>query len=190
MGDRRWTRTEKQLQGAFFSLLAVKDVEHITIREITERADIGRGTFYLHYQDVYHLLRCMEDELAEQITGRLDALYQNGGAPGLEACIRVTAEYADSQRERFKLLMDEEKGGQLTCKLKRAFAERAQHMLADTPWADTLQDRRGYDLAFLISGAMGLLEAWIRDEKPLTAGQLAALVGKMLDGAGPKRAER
>lgn len=37
-------------------LMQTKPVQNITVREITEHADINRSTFYLHYQDVYDLV--------------------------------------------------------------------------------------------------------------------------------------
>ncbi|SUM34704.1 transcriptional regulator [Staphylococcus gallinarum] len=43
---------EKQkaaIKSAFIQLLTEKDLEKITIQDITQRADINRGTFYLHY---------------------------------------------------------------------------------------------------------------------------------------------
>lgn len=32
----------------------------ITVRELTERADVNRGTFYSHYQNIYHMLEQVE----------------------------------------------------------------------------------------------------------------------------------
>jgi AcrR family transcriptional regulator len=49
--DPRIRRTSKYLRKALVELLKEKDVGAITIQEITERADLTRGTFYLHYQD-------------------------------------------------------------------------------------------------------------------------------------------
>ncbi len=49
-------------------LLQEKDLEKITIRDITTRADINRGTFYLHYEDKYMLLADMEDEYISELT--------------------------------------------------------------------------------------------------------------------------
>ena len=45
----------------FIDLLAEKGFEKITVNDIAERADINRGTVYLHYVDKFDLLdKCVE----------------------------------------------------------------------------------------------------------------------------------
>ena len=55
--DRRVRKTKKQLRLALMELLAEKSAKSISVRELTERADINRGTFYIHYRDVGDLLQ-------------------------------------------------------------------------------------------------------------------------------------
>lgn len=43
---------------------SVKPSKSTSVRELAERADINRGTFYIHYQDVNDLLQRLEDEMA------------------------------------------------------------------------------------------------------------------------------
>lgn len=66
--DRRIRKTKSSIKQAFTKLLQEKDLEKITIRDITTRADINRGTFYLHYEDKYMLLADMEDEYISELT--------------------------------------------------------------------------------------------------------------------------
>lgn len=60
--DRRVRKTKRAIKHAFIQLLSKKDLDKITIQDITTLADINRGTFYLHYEDKYLLLSDMEDE--------------------------------------------------------------------------------------------------------------------------------
>ena len=48
MEDRRVRRTRAQLRTAFTSLMAEKPINQITVRELADRADVNRGTFYTH----------------------------------------------------------------------------------------------------------------------------------------------
>ncbi len=59
--DRRVRRTQKLLAKALILLTLEKNYESITIREITERADIGYATFFRHYRDKDALLRDVSD---------------------------------------------------------------------------------------------------------------------------------
>lgn len=55
--DRRIQRTRPLLQEALFHLIIERGYEHVTIADITEQANLGRTTFYLHYRDKEHLLQ-------------------------------------------------------------------------------------------------------------------------------------
>ncbi|SDW02873.1 TetR/AcrR family transcriptional regulator [Paenibacillus sp. CF384] len=62
--DRRILRTKHSVMKSFLELYAEKEFEQITINEIAERANVNRGTVYLHYTDKYDLLdHCMEDHI-------------------------------------------------------------------------------------------------------------------------------
>ena len=63
--DRRVRKTKRQLRLALMKLMAEKSVKDISVRELAAIADINRGTFYIHYKDVYDLLASLEDELAD-----------------------------------------------------------------------------------------------------------------------------
>ena len=55
--DRRSQRTQQALMEALIALLAVKNYDEISVNDIVERANVGRATFYAHYQDKDDLLR-------------------------------------------------------------------------------------------------------------------------------------
>ncbi len=75
--DRRITRTKRMIRDAFTQLLEEKGFEGITVRDITEKADINRGTFYLHYDSKYDLLDKSETEILEEMTGILKKISPN-----------------------------------------------------------------------------------------------------------------
>ncbi|MGG0656910.1 TetR/AcrR family transcriptional regulator [Rummeliibacillus pycnus] len=65
--DRRILKTKSEIKQALTELMEEKRFEAITVRDLTERANINRGTFYLHYQDKYDLLEQCEDEVIKNI---------------------------------------------------------------------------------------------------------------------------
>jgi AcrR family transcriptional regulator len=54
--DRRILKTQESLKKAVIELMTEKSFDDITIQDIADRANINRGTIYLHYQDKYDLL--------------------------------------------------------------------------------------------------------------------------------------
>jgi AcrR family transcriptional regulator len=63
--DRRIHRTKNALRNAFQELISEKEYDQVTVEEITDRANLGRTTFYLHYKD-------KEDLLLENFTELFD----------------------------------------------------------------------------------------------------------------------
>jgi len=54
--DRRVARTQKRLREALHSLIHERDYDSIAVKEILDRADVGRSAFYMHFRDKDELL--------------------------------------------------------------------------------------------------------------------------------------
>ena len=70
--DRRQRKTRESIFRAFTGLLSEKDFEHITVAEIINRADIGRATFYSHFETKDFLLKELCSELFCHIFDAMD----------------------------------------------------------------------------------------------------------------------
>jgi AcrR family transcriptional regulator len=64
--DRRIQRTRQSLRTALLTLIKEKGYDAISIEEITERANVGRATFYLHYKNKEDLLLEEFSEMANE----------------------------------------------------------------------------------------------------------------------------
>ena len=65
--DRRQVRTRRRIREAFNELVMEKDIDKITIKELAERADIDRKTFYLHYNGVGDVMEEIQNELLAKV---------------------------------------------------------------------------------------------------------------------------
>jgi AcrR family transcriptional regulator len=79
--DRRVQKTRKLLLEALMELVAEKGYEAVTIREILDKANVGRSTFYAHFQD--------KDQLLHSILERLDELFEQHKKLLLEAAKNI-----------------------------------------------------------------------------------------------------
>lgn len=71
--DLRVKRTQKYLKMAFISLLQEKVFHKVSVQALTQRAEINRVTFYLHYQDMDDFVEQFVQGLLEEIKGILQA---------------------------------------------------------------------------------------------------------------------
>ena len=104
--QKRALRTRRKLLGAALAMFYDRGVDSTTIEEITERADVGKGTFYRHFT-------CKEDlvlALVEDAIDRLLKMLQGSKKPPvslqdiLERIFEVHARFFTSHREDFLLL--------------------------------------------------------------------------------------
>jgi len=73
--DRRVRKTKKVLREGLAELLMEKSIQNITVKELTDKADVHRSTFYSNYKDIYDLYEQMEDTVTQEISHILSAEY-------------------------------------------------------------------------------------------------------------------
>ncbi|MBP3620893.1 MAG: TetR/AcrR family transcriptional regulator [Lachnospiraceae bacterium] len=93
--DSRIQKTKKSIFDAFVELRSQKELERITVKELTDTAKISKQTFYLHYRDIYDLADKVENELIEemcQILPDVDDILDNIGYVAITLFKRATAQ--------------------------------------------------------------------------------------------------
>lgn len=66
--NQRFQQTEKNIRDIFLKILEKKDISKITVKEICRSANINRTTFYLHHEDIYELMKCIESDMYHYFT--------------------------------------------------------------------------------------------------------------------------
>lgn len=61
--DRRVKRTKRVLRECLFELLETKTIDEITVKELTENADVNRSTFYFYYNDINDMMMQIQNEI-------------------------------------------------------------------------------------------------------------------------------
>lgn len=175
--QRRKIRTRKQLEQATKELIVEKGYEALTIQDIVDRADLGRGTFYLHFQDKEEAVWSMierglreEDNFARQTT---DESIQNNP---LLSVLATIFRHADQHRDLYMVMLGSKGSAALT--------NRVQDWLA----ADFVKEIEHFSLApnhksvplnistqIIIGALTRLILWWLNTENVYSADQMAAL---------------
>ena len=155
--DARVRYTKKVIQDSFLELLKEKPVAKITVKEVCEKADINRGTFYKHYQDCYDLLEKMEDEGLREFEKMLASIEAVGAQQVLEAILNTLQSYSQLIQALDKPL-DERR-------FVRRLAGCCFHYMEQ--WHGPVEKssysvrRRDAGFAFLAGGSSNVIEWWL-----------------------------
>lgn len=70
--DLRVKKTRANIINSFLMLRSQKPLERITVKELSDAAQINKATFYLHYKDIYDLSETLESELFENVFSSIE----------------------------------------------------------------------------------------------------------------------
>jgi AcrR family transcriptional regulator len=71
--QKRARRTRKKLKKAALDVFTEKSVAAATVEEITEKADVGKGTLYQHFTDKDQIVVTLVEEAVDHLIGRIRA---------------------------------------------------------------------------------------------------------------------
>jgi len=164
--DRRVRRTQQRLHEALLALVREEGFENLTVQRIIDRADVGRATFYAHFQNKEELLLSGFGPLREQLVQRQREA--RARAPGQPlAFSRALFEHAGAHREVFRVMVGKRSGAAVLRQLQMLLIElmRAE-VVAQPPAASRTALRRGEPVARFLAGAFQGLLAWWLEERP------------------------
>lgn len=95
--DRRVQRTQQLLKQAFLEVVREKGFTAISIQDVTDRANVNRGTFYAHFTDKYALLETvLYEDMQRTVIDSLPPVSQ-WDRNTLQLLIRTVLDYFDSR---------------------------------------------------------------------------------------------
>ncbi len=96
--DRRQKKTRDAIFSAFIELLGKQKYEHITVQDIIDKADVGRSTFYSHFETKDHLLRAMCSDIFDHIIEGAMCSYCEGSDSLETALAHILIHLRESRR--------------------------------------------------------------------------------------------
>ncbi|RQW10681.1 TetR family transcriptional regulator [Paenibacillus rhizophilus] len=180
--DRRILRTKESINTAFLELFAEKEFDRITINDISERANVNRGTVYLHYMDKYDLLdKCIENHLNQMVRSCTFTKFIQEKVGEMESIEALKSLFVYFE-QNFLFFSSMFASRQTTI-----FRERLLQILSVTiqEKLDMQGINQGMDkeliVDFTASAFVGTVEHWIRNQMPHSPQFMAEQVWKLFE---------
>ncbi|SHE15335.1 probable dihydroxyacetone kinase regulator [Chlamydia abortus] len=184
--DRRKARTRALLRKALIEVLEEKGPARITVSDITEKADINRSTFYLHYTDAFDLLEQVKADIWAGLSERLKNLnpynylsyaVKNEPDPAMVKVIEYYGEHADF----FKVILGPNGDPAFAVRIKDFLKEHHLSKILDIrpDLADTIVPK-DYMIAYFAASNLSILMNWIETGMQQTPQTIALMITSIL----------
>ncbi len=161
--DRRVRRTKQRLNDALESLIVEKGYDKITVQDLIDRADVGRSTFYAHYETKDDLLVSWT-QLADEIELHMaqDQTDAESAMPSL-ALFRHLGEY----HHLYKAMLG---GGGIDIVTEMIHSRLLRHATSELERRPDANHQTTIPIevraAFLASSLLALLTWWLDNDMP------------------------
>lgn len=171
--DRRIRKTKKQLRLALTTLMLEKNINEITVSQLTALADLNRSTFYIHYQDIYDMVEQIQTEIFQQFVKLVQSRTPSAQlltdifyflAENADLCAAFLGRHGDYQFvEKFKDVVK-------------------QHCLSywNNQQTQLNAAQMEYFYAYIASGCIGLIQKWLATGMKEAPQQLAAMAETLI----------
>lgn len=180
--DRRQVRTKQLLYRALMDLIQEKGAANVTVTDLTNRAEVNRGTFYLHYRDVPDMLEQLKEEVFESIRSCVVKLNipqamqyadRNEIYPPSVRIFEAFIQHADFLRLMFGAK------GDLSFALR--FRKLIEAHITSQIDLKHIQAPIDYIIAYMASANFGLIMHWLESGRDLTPEQMSRLLMRIIN---------
>ena len=179
--DRRIRKTQRLLKESLLELMERKDFKNISVKDITELADLNRGTFYLHYADTYSLLQEMETEVLRDfqnmVNGYRDAFKKTSLMPVTIPIIQ----YIEENKKICKILFENSSSNDFVNRFHTLILKNGTAIIKEQ-YPNAKDVTLNYFLEFITYGLTGVFKQWLNTDMQQPKEEVAEFVDKIIMG--------
>ena len=171
--SRSVLRTQNLLKNGLTDLMKQKPLQKITVKELTDYVNLNRGTFYLHYKDIFDLMDQIENAMLQDfvtINQTHKVLDMNGHPYPL---LRDLFIFLKENAEFTRILIIDNRDQNFVDKIKNILKQRCM-----TDWnylfSDYSEQKSELYSSYVIYGCIGMIENWLKNGLRETPEELAA----------------
>lgn len=183
VSDRRVQKTLQLLQNALVELIPEKGYDAVTIQEILDRANVGRSTFYAHFEN--------KDQLLHSILIRLNQVFEERNKQLVEGKVKSGDHnspnlpfklllFVEENRDFFKAMLDKQgKGSHNQPVYDYLFSQAYEHLRLLIPHEKRDSLRLEMIVHYYVSAFIGVLIWWLEKDLPYSAEEVGQLLKQL-----------
>jgi len=173
--NRKIRITRMVLKDSLIELMKLKPILSISIKDICEHADMSRSTFYAHYRDQYDLLRQIEKETLSYFEDMLNKYQDNLNKKEITQMLEEMLTHIANNSNSIQVLLSE--NGDIDFQ-KKMFRHFTSHKQVIKYFSEKQKDNESYYSVFLVHGAIGLVQHWLKNNMSMPVKELAKMLIK------------
>ena len=177
--DRRVRRTKKLLTQALTALLQQKQIQDITVKELTELADMNRGTFYLYYRDIFDMMDKIEDEMFSALDQIVVLQQDESVVEQARPILQRLFSFIEENQEMCRVLLSENGDMSFLHRLNKTVRDKCLRSFAALHAAQD-ETEFEYHYSFVVFGCAGLIRVWVNRNCAEPASRMAELADTMI----------
>ena len=177
--DRRVRKTKDILKKSLINIMKEKSISSITVKELCEKADINRGTFYLHYAGVFNILEEIENELFEEFHDMILSHEISKNKIITKPILENIFTFVKNNNDFCMIVLCERGDVAFVKKIVSIIYEKGYN-----DWSNIFNknDKDLFDkyYSFILYGAIGLIDYWLKNGLKESPEYMAMLTEKMI----------
>jgi len=155
--DRRVRKTKKALRESLAELLMESSIQNITVRELTDKADVHRSTFYANFKDIYDLYNRTEEFVMQEISEILLAEHDLDA----KTFFGVLLQYIFDNKQVCRLILTGNINGIFINRISILFKDLCVECWKKEHNLKCSDKELDYYAQFFLSGSMGVIGEWV-----------------------------
>ena len=169
--DRRVVKTRKAIRNAFAELLSEKDIDEITIKDISDAADINRKTFYNYYSGVYQLIDEIEDEIVLAFESVLKDVYFKRDMGNPYRIFENLTAIINSDIDFYGYLMKMDSNANLISKIISALKNKLKSSFSSQ--IEIEEQKIDLIANYVVSGMLAIYQNWFNSDRSQSIEELS-----------------
>jgi AcrR family transcriptional regulator len=172
--NRKSRYTKMVIRESLMELMKEKSILSVSVKDICDLADISRSTFYDHYKDQYDLLQQIEDETLAYFEDMLNKYKDKQTKKDTSQMVEEMFTYIANNGNIIHVLLSE--NGDISFQKKLLYHFVMHNQITKYFSEKQNEETKPYYSVFLVHGAIGLIQHWLKDNMTMPVPQLAKML--------------